>query len=136
MVPHTNLQPSCRPLPIFHAKTALHTRLRREQNIPRASPRDRQPPGAEKDDERSISSERKHTPKVTALHTRVKSALSKKVEQLMAEIMPQERGDARDWALMWTSIAIFIYASMHLYRLYAHVYYSLGLRPLIQVLGH
>lgn len=136
MVAHTSLQSSCRPLLIFHAKIALRLRLRREQRIPRAFPRDRQPPGDEKDDERSLSSESKHSPKVTALRTRVTSAVSKKLEQLMGEIMPQERGDARDWALMWTSIAIFVYASMHLYRLYAHVYYSLGLRPLIQVLRH
>lgn len=59
---------------------------------------------------------------------------------LTGAVLPQStvwlQGDARDWALMWTSIAIFVYASMHLYRLYAHVYYSLGLRPLIQVLRH
>ncbi|CAL8471865.1 g11407 [Coccomyxa elongata] len=133
---NTNLQTSCHPLQILHARSALQPRSRREHSIPRASPRDRQPSGAEKDDERSSSPEGKSSPKVTALHTRVTSALSKKVEQLMGEIMPQERGDARDWALMWTSIAIFVYASMHLYRLYAHVYYSLGLRPLIQVLRH
>lgn len=46
------------------------------------------------------------------------------------------QGDARDWALMWTSVAIFVYASMHLYRLYAYAYYSLGLRPLTHLLGH
>lgn len=46
------------------------------------------------------------------------------------------QGDARDWALMWTSVAIFVYAAMHMYRLYAYAYYSMGLRPLAQVFGH
>lgn len=37
---------------------------------------------------------------------------------------------------MWTSVAIFVYAAMHMYRLYAYAYYSMGLRPLAQVFGH
>ena len=44
------------------------------------------------------------------------------------------QGDARDWALMWTSVAIFVYMAMHMYRLYAHMYYAAGLRPIMQSL--
>jgi hypothetical protein len=46
------------------------------------------------------------------------------------------QGDARDWALMWTSVAVFVYMSMHMYRLYAYAYHSMGLRPILQSLGH
>jgi hypothetical protein len=46
------------------------------------------------------------------------------------------QGDARDWALMWTSVAIFVYMAMHMYRLYAHMYYAAGLRPIMQTLFH
>lgn len=93
---------------------------------------------------------------------RISDALDSRIQDIMTYIMPRERvrlrfllhaiypgychaphlaarcmlqGDARDWALMWTSIAIFVYTAMHAYRLYAHMYYSMGLRPILHTLA-
>ena len=42
------------------------------------------------------------------------------------------QGDARDWALMYTSVAVFVFMAMQMFRVYAYWYYAAGLRPLVQ----
>ena len=42
------------------------------------------------------------------------------------------QGDARDWALMYTSVAVFVFMAMQMFRVYAHWYYAAGLRPIMQ----
>ena len=44
------------------------------------------------------------------------------------------QGDARDMALMGLSIAVLVYISMHLYNVYAMLYYAAGLKPIAQFL--
>ena len=44
------------------------------------------------------------------------------------------QGDSRDMALMALSIGVFVYMSMHLYNLYAMLYYAAGFRTISQVL--
>ncbi|CAL5221040.1 g3163 [Coccomyxa viridis] len=53
-------------------------------------------------------------------------------EHLMEEVMPDERGDAKDWALMYTSVAVFVFMAMQMFRVYAYWYYAAGLRPIMQ----
>ena len=40
------------------------------------------------------------------------------------------QGDSRDMALMGLSVAVLVYLSMHLYNLYAMLYYAAGLKPI------
>lgn len=49
------------------------------------------------------------------------------------KVLPTQ-GDIRDSALMALSIAVLIFFSMQLYRIYVHLYYAAGLRPLVEVL--
>ena len=42
------------------------------------------------------------------------------------------QGDARDWALMYASVAVFVFMAMQMFRVYAHWYYAAGLRPIMQ----
>ena len=42
------------------------------------------------------------------------------------------QGDARDWALMYTSVAVFVFMAMQMFRVYAYWYYAAGLRPIMQ----
>jgi hypothetical protein len=42
------------------------------------------------------------------------------------------QGDARDWALMYTSVAVFVFMAMQMFRMYAYWYYAAGLRPIVQ----
>lgn len=49
---------------------------------------------------------------------------------LKSPALPQ--GDARDWALMYTSVAIFVFMAMQMFRVYAFWYYAAGLRPIMQ----
>lgn len=40
------------------------------------------------------------------------------------------QGDSRDMALMALSIGVFVYISMHLYNVYAMLYYAAGFKPI------
>ncbi len=42
------------------------------------------------------------------------------------------QGDAKDWALMYTSVAVFVFMAMQMFRVYAYWYYAAGLRPIMQ----
>ena len=42
------------------------------------------------------------------------------------------QGDARDWALMYISVAVFVFMAMQMFRVYAYWYYAAGLRPIMQ----
>eukprot|EP00884_Botryococcus_braunii_P010839 jgi/Botrbrau1/19757/Bobra.0124s0010.1 len=51
--------------------------------------------------------------------------------KLDAFLMPRERGDMRDVMLMSVSLAVLVYLSMQLYRVYAMLYYAAGLHPIM-----
>lgn len=54
---------------------------------------------------------------------------------LNQNLMPEEEGDFKDWAWMGISIAVFMYFSAMLFRVYAHLYYASGLRTIADILS-
>lgn len=90
------------------------------------------PPVTDQDLEATSRAKPVGVEKTLTIAARMNHAWKHRCAQLMAEVMPQERGDARDWALMYTSVAVFVFMAMQMFRVYAYWYYAAGLRPIMQ----
>lgn len=65
---------------------------------------------------------------------RVTAWVNDAADQFDLAVMPRERGDARDRALMGLSLAVLVLLSMHLFRIYLHLYNASGLRTIRELM--
>jgi len=54
------------------------------------------------------------------------------MDSLVAIIMPKERGDIRDAALMAFSLVLFCCIGAQMYGIYLHLYMAAGLKPILR----